>query len=1168
MNVQQQAHYIKAGTPVSDLEVMNLVESDEHANVGSSEDATFLNSVSATSARSDDVPEYIEKLMEKVDPATPESAVLGLQELLLSNRHIFCETENELGRTDVLEHRIDTAAARPVRQQLRRFPPAHVEAISEQVDSMLAQGVIEPAWSPWASNIVLVRKKDGSLRCCIDYRRLNDVTVKDAYPLPRIDQSLEAMTQAQWFSSCDLKAAYHQIQVSPEDRDKTAFICPRGMYRFRTMPFGLCNAGATFQRLMDVVMSGLHLEVCLVYLDDIVVYARTPEEHLQRLAMVFDRLSRAGLKLKPEKCRFFQRSVKFLGHVVSHEGIGTDPEKIRAVVEWPTPTSVSDTRSFLGLASYYRRFVRNFAEVAAPLHALTKKDAKFVWTEEAQRAFEALQAALISPPILAMPTDEGEFVVDTDASDRTIGAVLSQSQDGIERVIAYASRALDSRERNYCVSRKELLAIVHFLKYFKQYLLGRRFKVRTDHSALMWLRKTPEPIGQQARWCEQLEEFDFVVEHRPGVKHGNADALSRRPCPKKECACKEPGSPLFGGPADPPRLRAAAIVVPDDASPDRTGEDGVRSRESAPHVEVVSDGEVGEGSPSPHVEATPQIDLWELDALQRAQKNDPDIAFVYKRILAADERPSWNDVSACSHDTKVLWSFWPRLVVREGVLMRRFDSEDGKVCRYQVVLPKSLREQFLELTHSGAAGHLGFKKSAAAVQARAYWPTWSSDLSLYIKRCNECSRYHRGTLPRHAEMQTPRSGEPWERVSLDITGPHPRSSRQNKYILSIVDHFSKWAEAIPLSNHTAPIVARALVVHVISRFGTPLQILTDRGTEFESELFTHLMKWLGVEKLRTTVFKPSTNGIVERFHRTLNSMLGKAVSESQKDWDDKLPFVMAAYRSSVHSSTGYSPNKLFLGRENRMPVDLAKGLPLEESYEDGTFDDYVARQQEIAEQSYRLVREHLQTNSERRKAAYDTRVRKMEFEVGSWVWYFYPRRYSGKSPKWQKNFVGPFLVVRQLPPVNYVIQRSKCSKPFVVHTDKLKTCLGETPVSWIVVGSSDVTAQAEPCAQSTPSAVIPVCDIDSSVYLSQDKADPKQHRSPVERGGGLPHIGANGERSLPTPRRLPHSYRHQLQLGATPQPHSDHAQSHLSDNSGRRVRRKIVPPRYLNDYVC
>ena len=230
------------------------------------------------------------------------------------------------------------------------------------------------------------------------------------------------------------------------------------------------------------------------------------------------------------------------------------------------------------------------------------------------------------------------------------------------------------------------------------------------------------------------------------------------------------------------------------------------------------------------------------------------------------------------------------------------------------------------MTHAGAAGHLGLKKSSAAVQVRAYWPTWSSDLALHLKRCKECSQYHRGTLKRQAEMQISRTGEPWERISVDITGPHPRSSKQNQYILTIVDHFSKWAEAIPLKNHTAPTVARALVTHVFSRFGTPLQLLTDRGSEFESELFTHLMHWLNVDKLRTTVFKPSTNGAVERFHRTLNSMLGKVVSESQRDWDEKLPYVLAAYRAFVHDSTGYSPNRLFLGRESRMPVDLAIGL--------------------------------------------------------------------------------------------------------------------------------------------------------------------------------------------------------------------------------------------------
>ena len=360
-----------------------------------------------------------------------------------------------------------------------------------------------------------------------------------------------------------------------------------------------------------------------MYLDDIVVFSRTPEEHLQRLASVFNRLSQAGLKLKPEKCSFFQRSVRFLGHVVSAEGIATDPEKVRAVAEWPVPVSVTEVRSYLGLASYYRRFVRDFAEIAAPLHELTKKNARFIWTEEAQNAFDTLKVALTTPPILAMPKDTGEFIVDADASDRTLGCVLSQVQDGEERVIAYASRSLDARERNYCCTRRELLAVVHFLRYFKRYLLGRRFRVRTDHSALTWLRRTPEPIGQQARWCEQLEEYEFTIEHRPGVKHGNADALSRRPCSVKTCVCKSPRSQLFGEPAD--TLRAAAITARDGAdTPD-----------------------VVHGRPDGlAATATPQFELWEPDALKKAQEADPDISYVYKKILAGETKPTWNEVSA------------------------------------------------------------------------------------------------------------------------------------------------------------------------------------------------------------------------------------------------------------------------------------------------------------------------------------------------------------------------------------------------------------------------------------------------------------------------------------------------------------------------------------------
>jgi len=269
--------------------------------------------------------------------------------------------------------------------------------------------------------------------------------------------------------------------------------------------------------------------MCLVYLDDIIVYSSTVEEHLLRLRKLFDRLRIAKLKLKPSKCNLLRAEVNFLGHVVSGEGVSTDPGKIEVVRDWPTPSDVKKVRSFFGLASYYRRFVPTFAEIAAPLHTLTAKNKQFDWTSDCDRAFLRLKYALIFFPILAMPNVADPFLLDTDACDVSIGAVLSQVQNGIERVIAYASRSLSKPERNYCVTRKELLAIVCFTKTFQQYLLGRQFVIRTDHSALQWLRTTPEPIGQQARWCEILEEFDFQIVHRLGRLHRNADAMSRRP---------------------------------------------------------------------------------------------------------------------------------------------------------------------------------------------------------------------------------------------------------------------------------------------------------------------------------------------------------------------------------------------------------------------------------------------------------------------------------------------------------------------------------------------------------------------------------------------------------------------------------------------------------------
>jgi len=361
MNVKKEPMSLATGTIIADLQQVKLIEK---------EDENKLNVPNGNQADGDSeaVPEYIQKLVDGVDDSITENACLALEAILMKHADVFSQNENDLGKTDIIMHHIDTGDARPVRQPLRRFPPAHVEAISEHVDNMLKQGTIEPASSPWASNVVLVKKKDGSFRCCIDYRQLNSVTRKDVYPLPRIDDCLDAMASATLFSTFDLRSSYHQVQVAPQDRDKTTFICPRGMYRYRAMPFGLCNAGSTFQRLMDVLMSGLHLDVCLVYLDDIILFSRTVEEHLERLVRVLSRLRTAGLKLKPEKCSLMQRPVSFLGHVVSGDGIATDPQKVNIVTDWPVPNSVKEVRSFLGLAGCYRRFVKGYANIAAPLH--------------------------------------------------------------------------------------------------------------------------------------------------------------------------------------------------------------------------------------------------------------------------------------------------------------------------------------------------------------------------------------------------------------------------------------------------------------------------------------------------------------------------------------------------------------------------------------------------------------------------------------------------------------------------------------------------------------------------------------------------------------------------------------------------------------------------------
>lgn len=914
-----------------------------------------------------------------------------LRRMVLNHRDAFSIDEWDLWFTDIIQHEIDTGNETPVRQPLRRQPLTLLPVIDEQVELMLQQGLIEPSMSAWASNVVMVQKRDGTPRFCVDYRAVNNKTRKDAYPLPLISESLDALAGAQWFSTFDLRAGYHQVAVHPRDRHKTAFLTRRGSFQFKVLPFGLCNSPSSFSRMMGLVMAGLNFEICLIYLDDIIVFAEDLGTHLDRLQQVLDRLTAAHLKLKPSKCHLLQKRVLFLGHVVSAEGIATDPEKVVAVRDWPTPTKVKEVRAFIGLSSYYRKFVPDLARIARPLHALTKKGAKFLWTDGCEAAFRQLKRRLTEAPVLALPNDSGMYVLDTDASGEAIGAVLSQVQDQQERVICYGSRVCSPAEQNYDVTRRELLAIVHFLKTFRPYLLGRKFLLRTDHSALQWLWKTPLPIGQQARWLNAIEEFEFDVKHRAGSAHLNADAMSRRPHPVQVIRELENDTTM------------ASELWPD----------------------------------------------WNTATIGDEQRRDPDLGWVIRRMEASTDMPSADEIRGLSSTIKTLVFQWPQLEIRNGLLMRRWitvkKNEDG---RSQLIPPEGRRSSLIRWTHEGmSGGHLGLRRTLSQVQRRAYWPGWRELVRGQLLRCQPCARYMRAKLPRQGYLQSMIVGEPMERIGIDITGPHPVSSKGHRFILTVIDHFSRWAEAYPIRNQEAVTVARVLTEQWISRFGCPKQLLTDQGPCFEAALFRDLCRLLQIDKLRTSPYKPSSNGAIERFHRTLNSMLAKIVAEKQRDWDSHLPFVMAAYRASENESTGYSPNRLFLGRENCLPIDLILGDCYVKE-EPANWDDYVLTRAKHVQHAFTLARASMKRQAISRACRYDLRVRPATFTVGSWVWYYYPRKRPGIKDKWARWYTGPYKIIEQLGPVLYKIQSSRRAQPKVVYVDKLKRYYGDTPKDW------------------------------------------------------------------------------------------------------------------------
>ena len=468
-----------------------------------------------------------------------------LLRLLENYKDIFVKDKNELGKCGIVKHRIDTGDTKPIKQRAYRASGENKKLIEEEVKKMLEKGVIEKSTSPWASPIVIVPKKSGEKRFCIDLRKVNKITKRDEHPLPRIDDMLDTFNGSEWFTTLDLASGYWQIEMDERDKEKTAFITHEGLYQWKVMPFGLTNAPATFQRMMQEVLGELFYTRAPAYIDDVNVHSKIFEEHLKDLEEVFKRLRKAGLKLRMDKCKFCFGEIEFLGYIIGKNGIKTDEKKLEKIKNYPRPTTITELKGFLGLASYYRRFIKDFSKIAKSLNDLMKGinyekgikqknqnkwiDITKEWKEKQEESFQILKERLCTAPVLVYPDFEKEFILYTDASGYALGAVLSQiGKDGKEQVVYYASKTLTDAERNYSTTELECYAVVWAVEKFHYYLDGKKFKVITDHYALKWLEKNALK-GWRARWILRLQPYlrDMEIIYKEGKRHKNADALSR-----------------------------------------------------------------------------------------------------------------------------------------------------------------------------------------------------------------------------------------------------------------------------------------------------------------------------------------------------------------------------------------------------------------------------------------------------------------------------------------------------------------------------------------------------------------------------------------------------------------------------------------------------------------
>ena len=933
-----------------------------------------------TSERSD-------KLFSKLDLSGmgdwPDDIQHEAVELFKEYHHLFALSDLELGCTSSIKHEIKLNNEVPFKDRYRRIPPQQFEEVRNHLQDMLKIGAIRRSCSPWASAVVLVRKKDGSLRFCIDLRHLNSRTIKDAYSLPRIEESLDCLNGACIFTSLDLKSGYWQVEMAENSIPYTAFtVGPLGFYECVRMPFGLTNAPATFQRLMESCLGELHLQYCIIYLDDIIIFSKTPEEQLQRLRNVFEKLSESGLKLKPSKCDFFRKRLEYLGHIVSEHGIETNPKKIEVIQKWPIPTNITETRSFLGLCNYYRKFIKDYAKIAKPLYKLIsgenskKKNNEIEWTSHCQFAFDLLKKLCTEAPVLAYADYTKTFKVHTDASEDGLGAVLYQDQnDGTSRVIAYASRSLKKSEKKYHSSKLEFLALKWAITdRFHEYLYGGTFEVHTDNNPLTYVLTTAKLDATGQRWVASLANYNFTIQYRSGKQNIDADALSRIPWDIESTS-------------DPILIKSALV----------RGKDGDTTIPMVPPDELIL-------SKQMHINMEPKKSKTEWVKLQ---KEDPDIGPIVE-LLKLNKISQYTAKEADTSGMRVLLKYRQDLVLKDGLLYRKTKLKEHKMTIHQFVLPELFHKQVIMSCHDDF-GHLGMEKTLGLLKDRFFWPKMSESVRLHIRQCQRCTQFKQ---PQEREEMRPIiCTYPLELVHLDFLSIGKESSDKNINILVITDHYTRYAQAFVTPKQTAPYVAKTFWENFLVHYGWPDKIITDQGKNFESQLIKELCELAKVQKLRTTPYRPQTNGSCERFNGILISMLGTLPPHAKKTWPEWVSTLTHAYNCTMSQATGFSPFFLMFGRIPRIPIDVEFGVTLPD-LSDTSRQNYAQKLKARLRWAYRKAHEVNLKESARHKRYYDRKFKCIKLEPGDTV-LVRVKAFGADhkiADKWEQK---PYLVVAQ-----------------------------------------------------------------------------------------------------------------------------------------------------------